>query len=143
MIGFLEDLIHYALALILLGVAGAILWKTADDLINTHQTYTQAAITAVNGVLIAIITLEVMRTVMAHFDRGGLQAEPFLVIGIISAVRGILFLGARLTLVGATHETTATVRDAVLDLAVNGAVVVGLSVSLVLLRRRSRSREET
>jgi uncharacterized membrane protein (DUF373 family) len=115
-----------------------VIFKTVHDLIVTHQGYAQAATSAVNGVLIAIIVLEVMRTVMAHFDREGLQPEPFLIIAIISAVRGILFVGARLSL-GATQGPPISVHDAVLELAVDGALVVGLSISLVLLRRRSQT----
>lgn len=136
LIPLFEDLVHYVVALVLLGTAAFVIFKTVHDLIVTHQGYAQAATTAVNGVLIAIIVLEVMRTVMAHFDRAGLQPEPFLIIGIISGVRGILFVGARLSL-GATQGPPIHVHDAVLELAVNGAVVVGLSISLVLLRLRS------
>jgi hypothetical protein len=77
-----------------------------------------------------------MRTVMAHFDRAGLQPEPFLIIGIISGVRGILFVGARLTL-GSPQGRPISLHDALLELGVNAAVVVGLSISLMLLRRRS------
>jgi hypothetical protein len=80
--------------------------------------------------------LEVMRTVVAHFDRGGLQLQPFLIIGIISAVREILTVGARLSLPVAGHEPgAAAVRTALLELGVNGAVVLGLAVALVLIRR--------
>ena len=140
LIPFFEDLVHYVVALVLLGIAVFVIFKTVHDLIVNHQSYVQAVTVAVNGVLIAIIVLEVLRTVMAHFDRGGLQPEPFLIVGIISGVRGILFVGARLSL-GATQEPPITVHDAVLELAVNAAVVVGLSVSLVLLRRRSGTRE--
>jgi hypothetical protein len=78
------------------------------------------------------IVIEVMRTVVAHFERGGLQLQPFLIIGIISAVRGILTVGAHLSL-GDTAGTS--VHDAVLELGVNAAVVVGLALSLVLVRR--------
>lgn len=139
-IPLVEDVIHYVLALVLLGVAAFVIFKTIRDLIVTHQAYAQAATTAVNGVLIAIILLEVMRTVMAHFDQEGLRPEPFLIIGIISGVRGILFVGARLSL-GATNGPPIRVHDAVLELGVNAAVVVGLSISLVLLRGRSSQRE--
>lgn len=138
LIPFLEDLVTYAVAIVLLGIATFVIFKTVHDLLVTDASYAQAAIAAVNGVLIAIIVLEVMRTVMAHFDRAGLQPEPFLIIGIISGVRGILFAGARLSL-GATKGPTVNVHDAVLELGVNGAVVVGLSVSLVLLRRRAEA----
>ena len=91
LIPFFEDLVHYVVALVLLGIAVFVIFKTVHDLIVNHQSYVQAVTVAVNGVLIAIIVLEVLRTVMAHFDRGGLQPEPFLIVGIISGVRGILF----------------------------------------------------
>lgn len=107
LIPFFEVLVHYAIVVVLLGIARFVIFKTVHDLIVTHESYAQAAVTAVNGVLIAIIVLEVMRTVMAHFDRAGLQPEPFLIIGIISGVRGILFVGARLSL-GTTQGPPVT-----------------------------------
>jgi hypothetical protein len=59
-----------------------------------------------------------------------------LIIGIISAVREILTVGARLSLQGAVHEPSSTVvHNALLELGVNAAVVVGLALSLVLIRR--------
>src|ERR1700730_17239408 len=127
-----EDLIHYAVALVLLAVASIVLYHTAYDLARSNQPFAAAATTAVNGVLFAIIVIEVMRTVIAHFEKGGLQLQPFLIIGIISAVRGILTVGARLSLQG---STPTAVHDALLELGVNAAVVVGLSFSLVLIRR--------
>ena len=137
-----EDLIHYAVALVLLAVAGIVLYHSAYDLATTRQPFATAATTAVNGVLFAIIILEVMRTVIAHFERGGLQLQPFLIIGIISAVRGILAVGARLSLQGATN-VPSVVHDALLELGVNAAVVVGLALSLVLIRRLAEMRDDT
>jgi uncharacterized membrane protein (DUF373 family) len=131
-----EDLIHYAVALVLLAVAGIVLFHTAYDLATSKERFAAAATTAVNGVLFAIIVIEVMRTVVAHFERGGLQLQPFLIIGIVSAVRGILTVGARLSLQSSVKEPVAgVVHDALLELGVNAAVVVGLAVSLVLIRR--------
>ncbi len=80
-----EDLIHYVVALVLLAVAGIVLFRSAYDLATSNQAFAAAATTALNGVLFAIIVLEVMRTVIAHFERGGLQLQPFLIIG--SSVR--------------------------------------------------------
>jgi uncharacterized membrane protein (DUF373 family) len=137
-----EDLIHYAVALVLIAAAAVVLYNTTVDFVNSKQTFEVAATTAVNNVLFAIIVIEVMRTVVAHFEKGGLQLQPFLIIGIISAVREILTVGARLSLQGAAHETTTVVQNALLELGVNAAVVVGLAVSLVLIRRLAGMREE-
>jgi uncharacterized membrane protein (DUF373 family) len=135
-----EDLIHYAVALVLLAIATVVLVHTVYDLATSDQPYAQAATTAINGVLFAIIVLEVMRTVVAHFERAGLQLQPFLIIGIISAVRGILSVGARLSLQG--NVKGGAVHDAVLELGVNAAVVVGLALSLVLIRRLAGMRDD-
>lgn len=138
-----EDLVHYAVALVLLAVAGIVLFRTAYDLAASNQPFAAAATTAVNGVLFAIIVIEVMRTVVAHFERGGLQLQPFLIIGIISAVREILTVGARLSLQGSVHEPSAdVVQNALLELGVNAAVVVGLALSLVLIRRLAGMRDD-
>jgi uncharacterized membrane protein (DUF373 family) len=137
-----EDLIHYAVALVLLVVASIVLYHTAYDLITSRGPFAAAATTAVNGVLFAIIVIEVMRTVVAHFERGGLQLQPFLIIGIISAVRGILTVGARLSLQGSVGVQRATVHDSLLELGVNAAVVVGLALSLVLIRRLAGIRDD-
>jgi uncharacterized membrane protein (DUF373 family) len=132
-----DDIVHYGVAIVLMAVAGVVLCHTIYDLAKTSAPFAQAATTAVNGVLFAIIVMEVMRTVMAHFDRGGLQLQPFLVIGIISAVREILSVGAHLSLQGAGQGggSISTVHLALLELGVNGALVLGLAAALVLIRR--------
>ena len=140
LVGVAEDLMHYGVAVVLMIVAGVVLYKTTYDLATTTQPVAAAATTAVNGVLFAIIIMEVMRTVMAHFDRGGLQLQPFLIIGIISAVREILSVGAHLSLQNTEHAD-ATVHLALLELAVNAGVVVGLAAGLVLVRRLAGMRE--
>ena len=138
-----EDLLHYSVAVVLVAIAAIVLYHTTYDLITSHQPFAAAATSAVNGVLFAIIVLEVMRTVVAHFERAGLQLQPFLIIGIISAVREILTVGARLSLEGSVHEPAANVvHNALLELGVNAAVVVGLALSLVLIRRLAGMSDE-
>jgi hypothetical protein len=80
---------------------------------------------------------------MAHFDRGGLQLQPFLIIGIISAVREILSVGAHLSLDSTGRDGAAsTVHLALLELGVNAGVVVGLAAALVLIRRLAGMRDD-
>jgi uncharacterized membrane protein (DUF373 family) len=129
-----EDAVHYVVAVVLMVVAVIVLYNTAKDLVTTSAPFATAATTAVNGVLFAIIVLEVMRTVIAHFEQGGLQLQPFLIIGIISAVREILTVGARLSL-QAADTGTRTIHTALLELGVNAGVVLLLTVALVLIRR--------
>lgn len=142
-VGLAEDVIHYGVAVVLMIVAAVVLYRTTYQLATTKEAFDQAATTAVNGVLFAIIIMEVMRTVMAHFDRGGLQLQPFLIIGIISAVREILSVGAHLSLSGSGDaHSTSTIHLALLELGVNAGVVVGLATALVLIRRLAGMRND-
>jgi uncharacterized membrane protein (DUF373 family) len=140
---WVEAVMHYLVAMVLLGVAGYVLYHTVYDLFTAgpKTPFAGNATNAVNGVLFAIIILEVMRTVLAHFDHGGLQLQPFLIIGTISAIREILSVGARLSLNGAT-ESTSEIHTSLLELGVNAAVVVGLAFALVLVRRLAGLRED-
>ncbi|MCW3033270.1 MAG: hypothetical protein QOK19_2506 [Solirubrobacteraceae bacterium] len=129
-------ILHYAIAVLLLVVAAIVLWRAARDLADSTQPIVTATTTALNAVLFAIIILEVMRTVLAHLQDAGLQLQPFLIIGTISAVRSILAVGARLSLQGTEHEpSTSMIHTALRELAVNAAVVLALAVALTLVRR--------
>ena len=87
---------------------------------------------AVNSVLFIVVVLELLRTIVARLEGGGFQLQPFLVIGIISATRDILTVGAELSLGQVPVTRTMT------ELAVNAGVVVALAVALVLVRRFAR-----
>lgn len=134
-IDHLEDVVHYLIAVVLLGVAGYVLYRTGADLFARDVTVATRVTSAINDVLFVIILLELLRTVLAHFDSAELQLEPFLIIGIISAVRHILTIGARLTLVGEGTDT-AFVHSQV-ELGVEAGVVLALALGLILVRRRS------
>jgi uncharacterized membrane protein (DUF373 family) len=138
-----NSVLHYAVAVVLLAIAVIVLWHSAYELANSQQAFVSATTTALNGVLFTIIILEVMRTVVAHLQDGGVQLQPFLLIGTISAVRSILAVGARLSLEGTQHEPSpAVVRNALLELGVNSAVVLGLALALVLIRRVAQIDED-
>ena len=129
-----EDLVHYLVIAALLVLAGMALYKTAIDLFHPDVSLANRVINGLNGVLFVVIVLELMTTVVAHFEHSGFQLQPFLIIGIISGVRHILTVGARLSLAG---EVTGTAfRQSQIELGVEGAVVLGLGLALFLVRLR-------
>ena len=135
-----EDLVHYLVIAALLVLAGMALYKTGTDLFGHHVTLANRVINGLNGVLFVVIVLELMTTVVAHFEHAGFQLQPFLIIGIISGVRHILTVGARLSLAG---EVTGTAfRQSQIELGVEAAVVLGLGVALFLVRLRSSNYTE-
>ncbi|MDQ6726737.1 MAG: phosphate-starvation-inducible PsiE family protein [Actinomycetota bacterium] len=133
-----EDIVHYAVALLLVAVAAAVLVKSVIDFFGHRDLVFAVRVTGViNSVLFVIIVMEILRTVVAHFDDAGLQLKPFLIIGIISAVRHILTVGAQVSLGGA-EGTAADFRRAQTELGVNAAVVMALVLGLVLVWRSER-----
>lgn len=128
-----EDVIQFVVAAVLVAVASFVLYQSISEFFGQKQVFATRITNVTNGVLFVIIVLEILTTVVAHFDFGGFQLKPFLIIGIISAVRHILTVGAQESLVGA--ESSVAFRRAQAELGVNAAVVLTLVIGLILVRR--------
>lgn len=139
LVGYLEDGVHYLVVVLLFVVAGIVLYRTGVTLMHGDEPFPGNVTTVINGALFVIIVMEVLRTVVAHFEKTGFQLQPFLIIGIISATREILSVGARLSLQG--EQTAAATRTTLLELGVNSGVVLSLAAALVLVRRAGKMRE--
>ena len=131
-----EDLVHYAVALVLVAVAGVVLVHSVGELVSSEEEFATVVTDVINSILFVIIVMEILRTVIAHFDDAGLQLKPFLIIGIISAVRHILTVGAQASLGASGDEHAAeNFSHAQIELGVNAAVVIALVIGLTLVWR--------
>ncbi|MCW2963937.1 MAG: hypothetical protein JWO17_1189 [Actinomycetia bacterium] len=129
----LEAVAHYLVALMLLVVTAIVLYQSAVHLIDNRHHFAIQVTQGINDVLFVVIVLELLRTVVAHLETNDFQLKSFLIVGIISAVRHILGVGARITLTGTpTHD--AFIRAQV-ELGVGAAVVLGLAISFLLISR--------
>ena len=126
------DAVQYGVAVVLLLIAVVVLVRTAASFLTSQASYPQSLISAIDGVLIVIIVVDVLRTVLTHFEGSGFPLQPFLIIGIISAVRDILSVSARLALQGPV--TGAGFERSVVELGVSSAVALALAGALVLTR---------
>src|SRR5438128_2978 len=133
LLGVAEDMVHICVGALLLAIAGYVLYRTVGDFVGQNLSFAERVTGAVNGVLFVIIVMEILRTVMAHFEEAGFQLKPFLILGIISAVRHILTVGAQLSL-GAERSGDAF-RRAQIELGVSSGVVLALVVGLILVHR--------
>ena len=135
-----EDAVHLLVAVILMVVAVLVLYQYAHDFVTSSHSFPLKVSEVVNGLLFVVIIMELLRTVVAHFDFEGFQLKPFLIIGIISAVRHILTVGARQSL-GTGSEGAAVFRQTTVELGVNAAVVLALVLGLILVRRTDTSED--
>jgi uncharacterized membrane protein (DUF373 family) len=127
-----EGLVFMALAVLLFGIAVLVLVQTTQNLITppSREVFAESITRALNGVLFVVIVIEVLRTIVGRFQGQGLRLQPFLVIAIVSTVRHILTVAARLSLVGDKDATAL-----IIELVANAGVVLLLVVALVMLRR--------
>ena len=94
-----------------------------------------ALITFVSDLLLTLIILEVMGTIVHYLQTRATSLKPFLFIGIISATRGVLAVGARLSVTDFQSLPPALFRDSMIELGVNAGVIIALGLSLRLIGR--------
>jgi uncharacterized membrane protein (DUF373 family) len=101
---------------------------------HVNDNFPLDIITSINDLLLVLIILEVLGTVRSYLVTGTTSLTPFLYIGIISATRRILAIGAATTLGEATSETAF--HHQMIDLGANGGIVLALAVALFLFSRQ-------
>jgi uncharacterized membrane protein (DUF373 family) len=98
-----------------------------------------AIIQFVSGLLLVLIIMEVLGTVIHYLKSHETSLRPFLFIGIISATRSILSIGARLSVAtGAATSADAAAKGtefmhAMIELGVSAAVILALGITIKLL----------
>jgi uncharacterized membrane protein (DUF373 family) len=134
----LIDLLQYLIALVLLVLAAVVLVRSFADFLGSWGGYPQTLISAVDGVLVVIILVDIMRTVLTHLEGWAFPFRPFLVIGIIAAVRDILAVSTRLTLSsGGSTAGEIPITQSLIELATSAGVVLILAVALFLTREQN------
>jgi uncharacterized membrane protein (DUF373 family) len=101
-----------------------------------------AIITFISDLLLTLIILEVMSTVVRYLQARATSLKPFLIIGIISATRGILAVGARISLSPVQQLNDTEFRAQMIELVVNAAVILALGVTLRLIGSLSEEQLE-
>ena len=92
----------------------------------------QAIIEFVSGLLLVLIIMELLGTVIHYLQVHTTSLRPFLFIGIISATRSILSIGARLSVEGFNVSATDFMH-AMIELGVSAVVILALGITLKLL----------
>lgn len=100
---------------------------------TTPQTVVASAIIKlVSDLLLVLIIMEVLGTVIHYLKAHATSLRPFLFIGIVSATRGILSIGARLSV---EHVGGQEFTNAMIELGISAAVILALGITLKLLGR--------
>jgi uncharacterized membrane protein (DUF373 family) len=109
----------------------ALLYPTPPLQSGAPATVAAAIIKLVSDLLLVLIIMEVLGTVIHYLKSHATSLRPFLFIGIVSATRGVLSIGARLSIEG--QVSAADFPHAMIELGVNAAVILALGITLKLL----------
>ena len=135
--GFVEDGFYVGVALSL-AVAGAFLFASAiytfvGDI--GEASVSTSILELLDNLLLVFIITELIHTVRAVIDERVLVAEPFLVVGIVAAIRRLIVVSAEAkTLLGKPEFS-----DAMLEIGVLTGAVILLTTAVFLLRHTERS----
>lgn len=131
-----EDVVYLGLGLLLAGSSIALLisgvMSFGQHLIG--GTLTSNIVPLLDRILLILLVVELLYTVQVSFREHALTAQPFLLVGLIAAIRRILILTAEFSNIS---ELTDTVfRRFITELVVLTVLIVALVICLVLLQTR-------
>ena len=132
-----EDAVYVGLGLLLAATAVALLVTTGVTLVRSVLERALAArvIDLLDQVLLVFMIVEILYTVQVSFREHVLVPEPFLIVGLIAAIRRVLVLTAEF---GELLTKGGTVfQNAMLELTLLTVMVLALVAALVLVRRRA------
>ena len=93
--------------------------------------FVQHVLELLDGMLLVFIVAELLHTVRALLNTNVLVTEPFLVIGIVAAIRRLLVISAE----APDYLGKEEFRDLMLEVGILVAAVPALGLTIALLRR--------
>ena len=129
-----EDLVYIGLGLVLAASAVALLVVTAVGFsVNLFSgNLASHIIPLLDRILLILLVIELLYTVQVSLRQHAVTPEPFLLVGLIAAIRRVLILTAEFGQAAAQAAST----QLILELAVLSALIVAIALSLFMLRRK-------
>jgi phosphate starvation-inducible membrane PsiE len=132
-----EDTVYIGLGLLLAAGAIALLVSTGTTFVRSVLEGALAGriVELLDQILLVFMIVEILYTVQVSFREHVLVPEPFLIVGLIAAIRRVLVLtaefGELLTRGGSVFQ------NAMLELALLTAMILAFVAALVLVRKRA------
>lgn len=124
--------VEYAVVVCLLVVGAIVLvWTVSGFVHHPREFSATAVVSAIDGILLVIIILDIAHTVFGHLRASVFPVRPFLVVGILAGVRDILSASAHLAL--SEHLSESDFHDTLIQLGIGVGVVLALLLGLWIL----------
>ena len=135
--GYVEDVFYVAIATALALVGVFLFGYVVYDFVSKvgEGDVTKNILTLLDGLLLVFIVTELIHTVRAVIDERVLVAEPFLIVGIVAAIRRLVVVSAEAKDLLGKPEF----GDAMTEIAILTGGVLVLAGAIFLLRHTTRS----
>jgi hypothetical protein len=128
-----EDVVYIGLGLLLAGSAISLLVIGLIDFGQSVMGGKACSIQLLDRIMLILLVVELLYTVQVSFRRHALVPEPFLLVGLISAIRRVLVLTAEF---GELREQAGgDAQHFLIELAVLTVLILALAISFALLRK--------
>ncbi|MEK6791621.1 MAG: phosphate-starvation-inducible PsiE family protein [Deltaproteobacteria bacterium] len=128
----IDDVILLLVAIGIIAVAILLLIEAATDFIDFSK---HSISHIVSDLMFVLIIMELFRQVLRQINRHTFSLNPFIYIGVIASIRGILLTQMKLGLGEAEWQS------GVLQLLVHAAIVLVLVISLSVYLKRQKQQE--
>ncbi len=130
-----EDVVYIGLATLLAASAAVLLGASVLEFVRhlAAGTLPGSIVALLDRILLILMIVEVLYTVQVSFREHALVPEPFLIVGLIAAIRRVLVLTAEFS--GLLERGETAFRFAMVELALLTVMIVALVASLLMLRR--------
>ena len=141
MAGAYAEVSIYAAVSLVLAVGAAVVLVDAVVSYVSHlgDSVLTSSVELLSALLLVFVFVELLSATRVTIREQRLIAEPFLLVGIIASIKEIVVVASSEDSSTASWET---LRDSLLEIAVLAGVILVLSISALLLRRREREPDE-
>lgn len=138
----IEDITYIGLGVLLAAGALILLGAAAWFLYNSifSGEIRELMVDLLDQILLILMVLEILYTVQVSFREHVLSPEPFLVVGLIAAMRRILIITAEFSKPAEVLE--AAFRNAMMELGLLTVLILSLVLSLYFLKQQSPAKAE-
>ena len=135
----IENVIYALVAVLLIVGAGALLVSTAAELFTgLTEGVSETVEHGLDSLLLVFILVELLGATRATMVSRTLVVEPFLLVGIIAAIKEIVVIGAGVEPGGDPTEFA----QSMVVIGLLAAVLLVLSIAMLLVRRKEREPAE-
>jgi uncharacterized membrane protein (DUF373 family) len=133
-----ETAFYYAAGIVLVFTAAFSFYFIMESVIQFFTVTNDRMNTLVeiiDRVMLSLMIIEILHTVRASLQRHSLSAEPFLIVGLIAAVRRILIISVESGHVA--FKNPEVFRNLLAEIGILGLLVLFFVISIWLIRRRA------